>query len=144
MAEVETPRAQSGTDAGPARVASRDLGRSVRAALLAWIIPGAGHVFIGRRRLGVVFCLIVFTALAIGLSLDGNLSRVASDSPLSILRTLGTMGIGLAYFLLRYLVGYTGDVVASGFEYGSAFILTAGLMNLLLVLDAWDHAADPE
>ena len=42
--------------------------------------------------------------------------------------------------LLRYVAGYAGNIVASGFEYGSAFILTAGLMNLLLILDAWDLA----
>ena len=46
----------------------------------------------------------------------------------------------IVYFVLRYLLGYHGDLVSPGFEYGSAFILTAGLMNLLLVLDAWDHA----
>ena len=50
------------------------------------------------------------------------------------------MGMGLPYFLLRYLAGYTGEVIAPGYEYGTAFLLTAGLMNLLLVLDAWDIA----
>ena len=138
MAEVEVSRADSGSERS--ELTARDRGRSVRAALLAWMIPGAGHAYVGRRVLGVLFCLIVFAALAIGLGLDGNLHRITPDRPLSILATLGSMGVGVAYFLLRYLVGYTGDIVASGFEYGSAFILTAGLMNLLLVLDAWDIA----
>ena len=133
MAEGEAQR----TESAPA-APSPELGRCVRAALLAWAIPGAGHVYLGRRRLGVVFCVIVLACLAIGVSLDGNLSRVVPDRPLSILATLGTMGVGLAYFLLRFVAGYTGEVVASGFEYGSAFILTSGLMNLLLVLDVWD------
>ena len=136
MAEGEAPRADSVPASDAA--AGRDYGLSIRAAVLAWAIPGAGHVYLGRRRLGVVFCAIVLAALAIGVSLDGNLSRVLPERPLSLLATLGTMGVGLAYFLLRFLAGYTGNVVASGFEYGSAFILTAGLMNLLLVLDAWD------
>ena len=137
MAEGEAP----GVDPKSAPSAlGRDFGMSFRAAILAWAIPGAGHVYLGRRRLGVIFCLIVLASLAIGVSLDGNLSRVVPDRPLSMLATLGTMGVGLAYFLLRFLAGYTGDVVASGFEYGSAFILTAGLMNLLLVLDVWDIA----
>ena len=146
MPEVDAPRAQSASDTGSGSggAAVRDLGHSVRAVLLAWMIPGAGHVYLGRRRLGSVFCLIVFAALAIGLSLDGNLSQILPERPLSILATLGTMGVGVAYFLLRFVVGYTGDVVASGFEYGSAFILTAGLMNLLLVLDAWDRSAEKE
>ena len=48
------------------------------------------------------------------------------------------MGMGLPYFGLRFIFGYQGSVVAAGYEYGSAFLLTAGLMNLLLVLDTWD------
>ena len=138
MVEGEAPRADTG--APPGTVVGRDLGLSVRAVILAWAIPGAGHVYLGRRRLGVIFCAIVLASLAIGVSLDGNLSRVMPERPLSLLATLGTMGVGLAYFLLRFFAGYAGDVVASGFEYGSAFILTAGLMNLLLVLDVWDLA----
>ena len=134
MAEGEARRAAPESAEG----AEGHFGLTMRAILLAWTIPGAGHVYLGRRRLGVIFCLIVLASLAIGVSLDGNLSRVMPERPLSMLATLGTMGVGLAYFLLRFLAGYTGDVVASGFEYGSAFILTAGLMNLLLVLDVWD------
>lgn len=138
MAEGEAPRVDSVP--APDTAVGRDLGLSVRAAVLAWAIPGAGHVYLGRRRLGLIFCVIVLASLAIGVSLDGNLSRVVPERPLSLLATLGTMGVGLAYFLLRFLAGYVGNVVASGFEYGSAFILTAGLMNLLLVLDVWDMA----
>ena len=44
----------------------------------------------------------------------------------------------VSYLLLRFVVGYSGDIVASGYEYGTAFLLTAGLMNWLLVLDCWD------
>jgi len=48
------------------------------------------------------------------------------------------MGMGLPYFLLLYPLPYAGDVTAQGYDYGTAFLLSAGLMNLLLVLDAWD------
>jgi hypothetical protein len=41
---------------------------------------------------------------------------------------------------LRFLLHYEGNVMAAGFEYGTAFLLTAGLMNWLLVFDAWDIA----
>jgi hypothetical protein len=110
------------------------------AALLAWLVPGAGHFFLGRRRRGLAFLALVAVSLAIGCSLAGNLYRPLPNQPLTLLATLGCMGMGLPYFVLRYLAGYTGDVTSPGFEYGTAFILTAGLMNLLLVLDAWDIA----
>jgi hypothetical protein len=115
-----------------------DWGHAIRATLLAWALPGGGHFYLRKKRLAVAFGAIVLASLLIGVSLDGNLYRIVSDRPLTILATLASMGTGLPYFALRYLVGYSGDLVAPGFEYGSAFILTAGLMNLLLVLDCWD------
>jgi len=111
------------------------------AALLAWAIPGAGHVYLGRRGRGVIFFVLVVSSVALGCALHGNLYRVTPDQPLSLLATWASMGMGLAYFVLRYLVGYIGDVVSAGYEYGTAFILTAGLMNLLLVIDTWDIAS---
>ena len=48
------------------------------------------------------------------------------------------MGLGLPFFALHYLFDYQGNLGAAGYEYGSAFLLTSGLMNLLLVLDTWD------
>ncbi len=110
------------------------------AALLAWLVPGAGHFFLGRRRRALAFLALVAVSLAIGCALAGNLYRPLPNQPLTLLATLGCMGMGLPYFALRYLLGYAGDVTSPGYEYGTAFILTAGLMNLLLVLDAWDVA----
>lgn len=110
----------------------------VRALLAAWLVPGAGHFYLGRRRRALAFAVIVLAALAIGLSLDGNLYRIVSNQPLTILATAACLGTGAPYLGLRYLAGYTGDLLAPGYEYGSAFILSAGLMNLLLVLDCWD------
>jgi hypothetical protein len=108
------------------------------AVVLAWLIPGAGHVFLGRRGRGLVFFVIVLASLALGCALQGELYR-GIGQPLATLATLACAGMGLPYFVLLGL-GYTGNVDAAGYEYGKAFILTAGLMNILLILDAWDIA----
>lgn len=110
------------------------------AAVVAWLVPGVGHWYLGRRGRALAFLGLVAASLALGVALHGNLYRPLPGQPLTYLATLGCMGMGLPYFLLRYLAGYTGEVIAPGYEYGTAFILTAGLMNLLLVLDAWDIA----
>jgi TM2 domain-containing membrane protein YozV len=110
------------------------------AAVLAWLVPGAGHFYLGRRGRALAFFAVVAASLAIGCFLQGRLWQILPNQPLSILATLGSMGMGAVYFVLRYALGYQGDIVARGFEYGSAFVLTAGLMNVLLVLDAWDIA----
>ena len=108
------------------------------ALILAWLVPGAGHMWLGRRGRAAVFFLIVLMSVLIGLQLSGNLYRVDPSRPLSFLGTMASMGMGAAYFGLRFVSGYTGDISGAGYEYGTAFLVTAGLMNLLLVLDVWD------
>ena len=108
--------------------------------LAAWMVPGAGHFVLGRRVRGMAFFLIVATSITVGYLLEGNLHRLLPDQPLTILATIGAMGMGASYFVLRFLLGYAGNLVSAGYEYGTAFLLTAGLMNLLLVLDVWDIA----
>lgn len=109
------------------------------AALVALLFPGAGYFYLGRRSRALFFGLIVLTCVFLGYTLDGRLFD-AFDSPFGILRTVASMSVGLPYFVLRFVVGYEGDVRSVGYEYGSAFLITAGLMNLLLVLDTWDVA----
>jgi len=110
----------------------------VVAVLSAWLVPGRCHVYLKRHRRGLVFFVLVIVSLLIGCKLEGNLYVVVPGQPLTILATLGSMGLGFPYFLLRYGLHYQGNVMGAGYEYGTAFLLTAGLMNLLLVLDAWD------
>ena len=112
--------------------------RGLIASVLAWLVPGAGHLYLGRRGRALAFFIIVLTAALVGTQLDGNLYRVQPGHPLTVLGTFAAMGMGLPYLVLRFVVGYSGDIVASGYEYGTAFLLTAGLMNWLLVLDSWD------
>ena len=106
--------------------------------VLAWLVPGAGHVFLGRRARGLAFFAIVLATVALGCTLQGELYR-GIGQPLTTLATMACAGMGLPYFVL-YGTGYTGNIDAAGYEYGKAFLLTAGLMNILLILDAWDIA----
>lgn len=110
------------------------------AAFLAFLFPGAGHFFLGDRQRAVLLGGIVLACLGIGCSLDGLLMWQTSGSPLLVLGTIGSAGAGLPFFLLRFGLGYAGDPAAAGYEYGASYLLTAGLLNWLLVLDAWDRA----
>ncbi len=112
--------------------------RSLMLAVASWAVPGLGHFALGRRARGAVFFTVILAALVIGTRLEGNLPFVLGGQPLAILATLGCMGVGLPYFFLQMVAGYHGIVDAVGYEYGSAFILSAGLMNMLLILDVWD------
>lgn len=113
--------------------------RTITAMVLALLVPGGGHFYLGRRARAAAFCAIVLFMFAVGLLIDGRLYTVQEGNVLSLLATLGSMGAGLPYFIARHF-GEFGDVTSITYEYGSAFTLTAGLMNLLLVLDSFDIA----
>ena len=138
-----SPQQQAAPATPPAALAPntpRAVANPLLAGVLAWLVPGAGHLFLKRGRRALLFFILVIVCLVIGCKLQGNLYSPIAGQPLTLLATLGSMGMGIPYFGLRYLLDYHGEINAAGFEYGTAFILTAGLMNLLLVLDAWDIA----
>ena len=114
--------------------------RSILAMILAYVVPGAGHVYLGYRRRAVAFFTIVLIMFVIGLAIDGNLYTLDRGQPiLRLLASLGSMGAGILYFIAQAM-GPHGDVTSITYEYGTTFTLTAGLMNLLLVLDCFDIA----
>jgi len=117
--------------------------RAVVSMLLAWAIPGSGHLYLGRRGRALAFFAIVVILFAVGMFIDGGLYTIATSrgSLLRMLASYASMGSGFLY-LLGNRIGAAGDVVSDTFEYGSTFMLTAGLMNLLLVLDCYDIAND--
>jgi hypothetical protein len=115
--------------------------RALAAMALAFLIPGAGHFFLGRRARALAFFGIVLFMFGVGVAVDGSLYtlRESRGQLLTMLASLGSMGSGALYFLANAL-GSHGSITSMTFEYGRTFTLTAGLMNLLLVLDCWDIA----
>ncbi len=115
--------------------------RSIVAMLLAFVVPGAGHYYLGQRGKAAAFFVIILFMFVIGLAVDGDLYTIAESrrSMLRLLATYGSMGSGALYFIGK-ATGPHGSITSATFEYGRTFTLTAGLMNLLLVLDCYDIA----
>lgn len=105
-----------------------------------WLIPGAGHLLQRRWVRGVCFFGLVCFSVTLGAYLDGKLFSLESGQPLATLGTLASVGAGIPYLVLRWLMDYEGDIRSATFEYGGAFLLTAGLMNIMALLDVWDVA----
>ncbi|HEY7113185.1 MAG TPA: DUF6677 family protein [Thermoanaerobaculia bacterium] len=115
--------------------------RAATAVVLAWIVPGLGHFYLGRRRTGVLFAAIVTACFVLGLSFEGRLYTIEAGQPLTILATFAVYGAGILNLSARLLSSNIGGtVLAPTYEYGCAYLLTAGLMNLLLMLDVFDIA----
>ena len=115
-------------------------GALVLLCVAAWAIPGAGHLWLGRRNKGLVFLVALPLMFAIGLGLRGRIFPFDLADPLVALAALADFGIGLTYFIAAGLGYGTGDVRAVTYEYGNAFLIVAGLLNLLVVIDAYDIA----
>jgi hypothetical protein len=113
----------------------------VLAMALAWAVPGLGHFYLGRRRTAIAFLTIVTVTFLAGLSFQGRLYAIERGQPLTILATFAVYGAGLLNIAARALSeSPVGTILAPTYEYGCAYLLTAGLMNLLLILDAHDIA----
>jgi hypothetical protein len=89
---------------------------------------------------GTIFLLALPLMFAIGLALDGKLMPFNFGEPLVGLQALADLGNGLPYFLANLLEQGAGDVRAVTYEYGCTFVVVAGLLNLLVVIDAYDVA----
>jgi hypothetical protein len=126
----------------PSSVRVRIVGRSPYVAIaLAWLIPGLGHYYLGRRRTAAAFAAIVVLTFVAGLSFQGRLYSIEQGQPLTILATFAVWGAGLLNIAARlFTENPGGSILSVTYEYGCAYLLTAGLMNLLLILDAWDIA----
>jgi hypothetical protein len=114
----------------PARPAA-----AVPACLLAWLMPGAGHLYLRRPVKGLIL---------LGAIQDARLQPyMGFDDPLAMLRSLAQMAMGLPYFLAR-LLGFgpadTSTVVSVTHEYGNTFTEVGGLLNILVIIDAYDTA----
>jgi hypothetical protein len=115
--------------------------RALFASFLGWIFPGAGHCYLGKwGRGGLCFAAVVLL-LALGVGLDGRIYRAQKDQPLTVLASFASMGNGPAHFVLRQsrlTSEGEGNNRSPFYEFGNTFILVAGLLNMLIILDAYD------
>lgn len=109
--------------------------------VLAWAVPGLGHLAAGRVLRGLVFALVVLGLFVGGIALHGKVYRPEQGEPLTYLAAVGAAGVGLPYVAAHAAGLGFGDVRTQGYEYGNTFTLVAGLLNLLVVLDAYDVAS---
>ena len=108
--------------------------------IAAWAVPGSAHLWLGRRQKGLVFLVVLPLMFAIGLVLQGRVFPFDMTQPLVALAAIADVGLGVPFFLARMLGLGAGKVTAATFEYGNAFLIVAGLLNFLVMLDAFDIA----
>lgn len=124
--------------------------RGAAAVVGAWLVPGAGHLALGRYGRAALFFVTITGAFVLGLSLNGRLFWPTVAEPpstfhfdlITLLWFFAQIGSGLCY-LVSYALGFGTRPTpeAATFEYGNTFMFLAGLLNYLVVHDAFDIAA---
>jgi uncharacterized protein DUF6677 len=112
----------------------------VALCVVAWAVPGAGHLWLGRRAKGLILLVALVLMFSIGLLIQGRLFPLQISDLLAGLMCVAELGIGVPYFIARTLGAGEGRVLAVTYEYGNAFMIAAGLLNMLVVADAYDIA----
>ena len=113
---------------------------AIPACVSGWLVPGLGHVMLGKRGRGLIFFGVVMSLFLLGLYWGGELFELDRSELLTLLAGLAELGVGLPYFVADLMGRGNGTVTSVTYEYGYTFLIVAGLLNMLIVLDAFDIA----
>ena len=105
-----------------------------------WMVPGLGHLLLRRWGRALVYFLAVGTLAVIGLALRGNIFSGSSGDAFDMLGFLADLGAGVFYFVSKFVHNGGPDVSRAAGDYGTRFFATAGVLNLLCVLEAHEIA----
>lgn len=109
--------------------------------IAGWFVPGLGHVLLRRYWKGGIFFACIACMAVLGLVMGGRIYSFQMENPLTILAFFSDLGNGLLYLLAKIFSFGLGSVQAQTFEFGTAYIAGAGLLNYLVALDAYDIAS---
>jgi hypothetical protein len=104
--------------------------------LAGWLIPGAGHLILGKWVRALLLCASICGMFAIGIALQGKIYLPNTGEPLEMLGFVGDLGAGLLYGLARLLGWGQAPVLTAVADYGKMFIVVAGLLNVVAAIDA--------
>jgi hypothetical protein len=115
-------------------------GRAVAIAVMAWILPGCGHAILRMWGRAVAIFLSVGFLVYLGAGMRGNLFAPGGDDAFARLGYAADLGTGSFYYLARTLETAGSDVSHADGDYGTRFLATAGVLNLLAALHAYEAA----
>lgn len=114
--------------------------KALSALILGWFFPGLGHAVQKKYWRALIFFLCVSGMAGMGLFMGGKIYSFQTENPLTILAFFSDIGIGLLYLLAKVIPFGLGNLKNVTFEFGTAYIAGAGLLNYLIALDALDIA----
>jgi hypothetical protein len=120
----------------PAKTQESSPGFTYSALIAGWLVPGAGHLLTGRWVRGLLLFVSIAAMFWLGIAMQGKLYVPNTGDVLDMLGFAGDFGNGVFYALGRILdLGHTSVQLATA-DYGTKFIVVAGLLNFISAVDA--------
>lgn len=113
---------------------------SVLAPAVGWLIPGAGHMIQKRWIRGLLLFVSVAALFLLGLAMQGRIYRANGGDILDILGFVGDVGAGGFYIVTLAMDWGQGAIAFATADYGTKFMIVAGLLNFIAVADAYHIA----
>ena len=109
---------------------------AVVAPAVGWLIPGAGHIIQGRWIRGILLMISVTCMFVLGLKMQGKIYAFNTGDLLDMLGFIGDLGAGGLYIVSRALDLGSGAIFRATADYGTKFMIVAGLLNVIAAVDA--------
>ena len=106
------------------------------APALGWLIPGAGHLIQKRWIRGFLLMGSIVALFVLGLLMEGRVYRPNGGDILDILGFVGDVGAGGLYIVTRMMDAGQGAIAHATADYGTKYIIVAGLLNFISMADA--------
>ena len=113
----------------------------ILALIAGWLVPGAGHLLQGKWVRALLLAVSIIAMFSIGIALQGKIYTPNTGEPLDMLGFAGDLGAGLLYGLARILGWGQAPVLVAVADYGTKFIVVAGLLNIVAAVDAHSLAS---
>jgi hypothetical protein len=123
------------TRVAPAQTASV---MAIVAPAAGWLIPGAGHMIQKRWIRGLLLFISISTLF--GLAMQGRIYKANGGDILDILGFIGDVGAGGLYILTLANDWGQGAIAFATADYGTKFMIVAGLLNFIAIADAYHIA----
>jgi len=138
MANAQNTTAVGGRAAKSGAAATSTM--AIIAPLAGWLLPGLGHLIQRRWIRGLLLMLAVFIMFFAGLGMQGKVYAFNTGDLLDILGFVGDVGAGLLYFVARAMDWGAGNIQRAVADYGTKYIVVAGLLNIISAVDAYHIA----
>ncbi|HUS44537.1 MAG TPA: DUF6677 family protein [Phycisphaerae bacterium] len=115
----------------------------VMALVLGWVIPGAGHAYAGRWGKAVLFAVLIIGLLVAGFALGGGTNIQPNEWWFGAQLGAGGPLLALTPISQYLMVHGEPDYADPVREMGTLYTAIAGLLNLLVMMDAYVKLAYP-